>query len=65
MDVKRLVAAVGAATALLLPATAAQADDARFGTRSCPAGHVGRIVWWYDLNNQYEDLAYICIYTGP
>jgi hypothetical protein len=63
--VKKLVATAVLLAAVVLPATTAHADDARFGTKACPAGHIGRIVWWYDLDNQYEEIARFCIYTGP
>ncbi len=64
---KKLLASVALAAALLLPATSAQAADlARAGVSKCTGGgYRGVYVWYYDLDNQYHELLNLCIYTGP
>ncbi|MFN2588948.1 MAG: hypothetical protein ABR613_12645 [Actinomycetota bacterium] len=63
---KKLIASLAVAAALALPATSAQAGDvARAGVSKCSGGGSrGFVVWWYDLDNQYQELNF-CIYTGP
>lgn len=57
---KKLVATLAAAAALLVPATAAvAAESCRVCVAKC--GH-GYRVYWYDLDGNYEELLNWCIY---
>ncbi|MDQ3915145.1 MAG: hypothetical protein M3323_07420 [Actinomycetota bacterium] len=74
---KKLVAAALVAAALAVPVGTAHAAEpsasagvdaaevARAGVSKCTGGgYRGFIVWWYDLDNPYQELNF-CIYTGP
>ncbi len=63
---RKFVAAAAVAAMIALPVAPAQADDsARAGVSKCTGGgYRGVYVWWYDLDNQYNELNF-CIYTGP
>lgn len=63
---KKVILVALAAAAVALPAAPAAADDsARAGVSKCTGGgYRGVYVWWYDLDNQYNELNF-CIYTGP
>ncbi|MDQ3956686.1 MAG: hypothetical protein M3273_00020 [Actinomycetota bacterium] len=64
---KKLLATVALAAAVALPAAPAHAgDSARAGVSKCTGGgYYGVYVWYYDLDHQYEELVWLCIYTGP
>ena len=56
---KKLVAAACLATALVVPATSASAaESCRVCVRKC--GH-GYVVYWYNLQGQYEEILNACI----
>ena len=61
-QVKRIVATIAAAAALLVPMTASAAQPAE-SCRVCVAkcGH-GYRVYWYDLDGNYDVLFNGCIY---
>lgn len=62
---KKLLGAALAAGCLLLPATAASANDAQAGTEPCRSGQTGIVVWvWDHLENEKEYFR-LCIQTGP
>lgn len=57
---KKLVTTAALAAALLVPVASAQAEESgRVGVKKCPGGV---IVYYYDLNNQYQELFATCIY---
>lgn len=57
--VKRVVVALAAAAALLVPASAAgAAESCRVCVRKC--GH-GYVVYWYDLQGRYDEILNACI----
>jgi hypothetical protein len=58
--VKKLVATVAAAAALLVPVTTAAADEScRVCVAKCGYGYR---VYWYDLDGNYQLLFNGCIY---
>jgi opacity protein-like surface antigen len=57
---KKVVAALALAAALVAPASVAHASDAaRAGVTKCPGGFY---VWYYDLSNNYHVVFSTCIY---
>lgn len=65
-DVKRLVATVAVAAALLVP-TAANAGDAGAIVRvtGCPPGYTGYVVQAWNEKRGWYDVAAFCIPWGP
>lgn len=57
--VKKLVAGVALAAALVVPAVPAGAADCRVCTKKCGTGY---LVYWYDLDNNYHVLLNACVY---
>lgn len=55
---KRFVAAAGLAAALVVPATAAQADDCRVCVKQCRQGYV---IYYYDLDGNSHVIHNSCI----
>ena len=57
---RRLVAGVALAAALLVPTTGAAADESsRVGMTRCPGGFY---LWYYDLQNKQQIIFSTCIY---
>ncbi|HYO60370.1 MAG TPA: hypothetical protein VEU29_00545 [Actinomycetota bacterium] len=68
---KKLIASVCTAAALILPvasaAPAAADESARAGVEDCReygGGYIGVWAWYYDLQNRYHRI-WTCIYIGP
>jgi hypothetical protein len=59
VPMKKLVASAALVAALVVPGTAAQAEEScRVCVKPCGSGYV---VYWYNLQGHYEEILNACI----